>query len=325
MVALGRGGYDGCPQSDGQLQAHQADPAGPAVDEHRVACTNPCGVQRMDCGGAGQHERSRLGPPEACGLGEDRDGRGRDVVGVGAGDGVHDDLVTDLHVVHLRADLGNDACALQTYRGHGGGNPGGALVIGVDRVERSAVELPVDGVDPCGPNLDSKEPDLLRNGSIDLDVTVAPPAPPDVHSSMLFTEHFVAVVAADSRLGRSPHLTVDDLCRQHHVSASRRGLARGPPDEALEQLGRSRHVAAVVPSYAVGALMALEQDLTCLVPNVTAAHLMQRGVPLRRHEVPLDLPTADVELRWHRRVNDDPASQWLRERLRDSIHPLAAI
>lgn len=172
---------------------------------------------------------------------------------------------------------------------------------------------------------DSKEPDLLRNGSIDLDVTVAPPAPPDVHSSMLFTEHFVAVVAADSRLGRSPHLTVDDLCRQPHVSASRRGLARGPLDEALEQLGRSRHVAAVVPSYAVGALMALEQDLICLVPNVTAAHLMQRGVPLRRHEVPLDLPTADVELRWHRRVNDDPASQWLRERLRDSIHPLAAV
>ena len=89
--------------------------------------------------------------------------------------------------------------------------------------------------------------------------------------------------------------------------------------------GAPRYVAAVVPSYAVGALMALEQDLICLVPNVTAAHLTQRGVPLRSHEVPLDLPTADVELRWHRRVNDDPASQWLRERLRDSIPPLAAI
>ena len=172
---------------------------------------------------------------------------------------------------------------------------------------------------------DSKEPDPLRNGSIDLDVTVAAPAPPDIHSSTLFTEHFVAVVAADSRLGRFPHLTLDDLCRQPHVSASRRGLAHGPLDEALEQLGRSRYVAAVVPSYAVGALMALEQDLICLVPNVTAAHLTQRGVPLRSHEVPLDLPTADVELRWHRRVNDDPASQWLRERLRDSIPPLAAI
>lgn len=53
--------------------------------------------------------------------------------------------------------------------------------------------------------------------------------------------------------------------------------------------------------------------------------IVERGVPLRRHEVPFDLPTADVELRWHRRVNNDPASQWLRDRLRAAIHPLTAI
>lgn len=68
--------------------------------------------------------------------------------------------------------------------------------------------------------------------------------------------------------------------------------------------------------------MALEDDLICLVPNVTAAHLIARGVPLRSHEVPLDLPTADVDLRWHRRVNNDPASQWLRTHVREAIHPL---
>lgn len=38
-----------------------------------------------------------------------------------------------------------------------------------------------------------------------------------------------------------------------------------------------------------------------------------------------DLPTADVELRWHRRVNDDPASQWLRDHLRDIVDQLTAI
>jgi len=169
---------------------------------------------------------------------------------------------------------------------------------------------------------DSKEPDPLRDGSLDLDVTVAGPPPPDVHTSRLFTDHFVAVVAADSELGRAARLTLDELCRHPHVSASRRGLARGPLDDALERIGRSRHVSAVVPSYAVGALMALERDSICLVPHVTAAHLIERGVPLRSHEVPVGLPTADVELRWHRRVNDDPSSQWLRDRLRDAIHPL---
>jgi DNA-binding transcriptional LysR family regulator len=109
---------------------------------------------------------------------------------------------------------------------------------------------------------------------------------------------------------------VDDLCRHPHISASRRGLARGPLDDALERAGRSRPVAAVVPSYSVGALMALEDGLICLVPRVTAAHLADRGVPLRVYDVPFDLPTADVELRRHRRVDDDPADRWLRERVR---------
>ena len=172
---------------------------------------------------------------------------------------------------------------------------------------------------------DSKESEPLRDGSIDLDVGVADPPPPDIHTSTLFTADFVAVVAAGTELGRAAHLSVDDICRHPHISASRRGLARGPLDDALAQIGRSRHVAAVVPSYAVGALMALEGDVICLVPRVTAAHLIERGVPLRAHEVPFDLPTADVELRWHRRVNDDPASRWLRDCLRDAIHPLTAL
>lgn len=154
---------------------------------------------------------------------------------------------------------------------------------------------------------------------------VAGPPPPDVHASTLFTDHFVAVVAADSEVGRAPRLTLDDLCRLPHVSASRRGLARGPLDDALERIGRSRRVVAILPTYAVGALMALEQDVICLVPRVTTAHLVERGVPLRCHEVPVDLPTADVELRWHRRVNDDPSSRWLRGCVREAIRPLTAI
>ncbi|MBU2666335.1 LysR family transcriptional regulator [Actinoplanes bogorensis] len=172
---------------------------------------------------------------------------------------------------------------------------------------------------------DSKEPEPLRDGTIVLDIGAAGPPPPDIHVSTLFTARFVAVVAADSDLGRAPALTVDDLCRHPHISASRRGLARGPLDDALAHIGRSRHVAAVVPSYAMGALMALEDELICLVPQVTAAHLIDRGVPLRAHEVPFDLPTTDVELRWHRRVHHDPASLWLRTHVLDVLIPLVGV
>lgn len=171
---------------------------------------------------------------------------------------------------------------------------------------------------------DSKEPDLLRDGTLDLDIGIASMQPADIHTSMLLTDHFVAAVAADSELGRAEQLTVDDVCAHPHISASRRGFAQGPLDDALEQIGRSRHVAAIVPSYAVGALMVLEGDVICLLPRIMAAHLAGRGVPLRLHEVPFELPIVDVELRWHRRLDHDPASQWLRRCVHDAVRPLIA-
>jgi DNA-binding transcriptional LysR family regulator len=105
---------------------------------------------------------------------------------------------------------------------------------------------------------------------------------------------------------------------------ARRRFARGPLDGALEQIGRSRHAALVVPSYALGALMVLEGDVICLLPRMMATHLGERGVPLKFHEVPFDLPTVDVELRWHRRLDNDPASQWLRRCVHDAVRPLIA-
>ncbi|MFJ4158431.1 LysR family transcriptional regulator [Microbacterium testaceum] len=166
---------------------------------------------------------------------------------------------------------------------------------------------------------ESKTVDLLRDGTLDLDVGVADPGPPDVVASLLFSDTFVAVVSAASRIGRMPRLDLDELCAVPHVSASRRGLDRGPLDEALEARGLSRRVVAVVPTYAVGALMALEDDVLCLIPSVLARHLTERGVPLRVHEVPLDLPEATVHQRWHQRADADPASVWLRAMMRKVV------
>ncbi|MGV8881892.1 MAG: LysR family transcriptional regulator [Rhodoglobus sp.] len=170
----------------------------------------------------------------------------------------------------------------------------------------------------------SKEADLLRNGTLDLDVGVADPAPPDVLTSVLFTDIFVAVVSASSELGAKQSLTIEDLCSVPHVSASRRGLDRGPLDDALERIGHSRRVVAVVPTYAVGALMALEDDVLCLIPSRLASHLQERGVPIRAHQVPVSLPIATVEQRWHQRAEVDPASKWLRSAMAAATATLPA-
>ena len=161
----------------------------------------------------------------------------------------------------------------------------------------------------------SKDPDALRDGSLDLDIAVADPPPPDVFVQKLFTDHFVALVSADSTLGHSTTLSVDQICRYPHISASRKGRTRGPLDDALELIGRSRRVVAVVPSFAAASLLALEDDVISLIPSVLARHLVNRRVPVRWHELPFALPRVTVDQRWHRRLDSDRPSRWLRNQV----------
>ncbi|MCO8274400.1 LysR family transcriptional regulator [Actinoplanes sp. TRM 88003] len=193
-------------------------------------------------------------------------------------------------------------------------NDGLAPVLSSRLTGRIAAEAP--GVTVRFVAQQSKDPEPLRDGTLDLDIGVADPPPPDVRSRTLFSDHVVALVAADSRLGRAGEITLDDLVRYPHISASRRGLTRGPIDDQLAQHGLSRRVTAVVPNYAVAALLALEPDVISLAPRVLAEHLTARGMPLRWHEFPLTLPEVDVNLRWHQRLDEDVPSRWLRDQVR---------
>lgn len=169
---------------------------------------------------------------------------------------------------------------------------------------------------------DSKAPEPLRDGTLDLDLGVADPPPPDVNTQTLFVDRVVALVAADSDLGRADGLSLDDMVRYPHVSASRRGLDHGPIDDRLREAGLSRRVTSVVPNYAAAALMAMQPDLISIAPRVLAEDLVQRGMPVRWHDYPLPLPHVDVDLRWHRRLDEDPASQWLRNHILAAVEPL---
>jgi DNA-binding transcriptional LysR family regulator len=170
---------------------------------------------------------------------------------------------------------------------------------------------------------DSDHPDALRDGSIDLDIGIADTPPPDVSVQKLLVDRHVALVCAGSAMGRARRLTVDQLVDHPHITSVRGARVDRILDEALEQIGRSRRVIAVVPSYAVCALLALEDNVIAVVPGLLAQHLIDRHVPVRCHELPLTVPRLSVDVRWHRRLHADRPAQWLREHITSTIHDLA--
>jgi DNA-binding transcriptional LysR family regulator len=164
----------------------------------------------------------------------------------------------------------------------------------------------------------SESVEALRDGSIDLDIGVGEVAAPDLRAASLYRERLVGIVRADSPLGRHRRPALAELCRHPHVSASRRGRARGPLDDALEAAGLQRRVAAVVPSFALAALLVAASPLVGLVPERLAEHLGP-ALGLRAFRVPAALPEMDVRLFWHARLDADPAQRWLRDTLREAL------
>jgi DNA-binding transcriptional LysR family regulator len=150
--------------------------------------------------------------------------------------------------------------------------------------------------------------EALRDGSVDLDIGAGHDTEADLRSVVLFRERLVGVVRAGHPLGNRP--TLKQLCRYPHVSASRRGRVRGPLDVALQAVGLQRHVAAVVPFYSAAAQLVASTDYVGLAPQRLVE---QYPGDLRWFPISAELPEIDVRMRWHARLDADPAQRWLRE------------
>jgi DNA-binding transcriptional LysR family regulator len=195
-------------------------------------------------------------------------------------------------------------------------NDGVAATLAAAAVEATAAVAP--GVTLRFVAEGSESAEALRDGSVDLDIGAGDVAAPDIRTALLYRERVVGVVRAESPLGRHRHPTLAELCQHPHVSASRRGRARGPLDDALEAEGLHRHVTAVVPTFAVAILLVASSRYVGLVPQ-RLAEQYGRTLGVRWFPVPAALPEIEIRLLWHARLDADPAQRWLRDTIRAAI------
>lgn len=151
----------------------------------------------------------------------------------------------------------------------------------------------------------------MEGGDLDMALITPDMALDTMRSRRLFDEHYVCVMrkghpAADARL------TIDRFCSLDHALMSHDGSKfRGATDAALAQIGRSRRVVAVVPSFLVLIDLVRHSDLVAMVPSRLVAGT--KDLLVRRP--PLAVPGFTKVLTWHERLQSDPAQKWLRDRL----------
>lgn len=159
-----------------------------------------------------------------------------------------------------------------------------------------------------------KDSTPLREGLIDLETgVVGKTMGPEVRAQALFQDRFIGVVRKGHPLSRG-RITPARYAAGRHISVSRRGLDRGPIDEALMSLGLERKIAAIAGGFPTALALARGSDLIANVPEKHTGNL-RAGM----HSFPLPVPTPEitVSLLWHPRLDADPAHRWLRGLVRE--------
>jgi len=154
----------------------------------------------------------------------------------------------------------------------------------------------------------------LREGLIDLDIGPLGVLGPEIKTQLLYRDRFVGVVRQDHDLAHGK-VTPGRFAAHRHISVSRRGLARGPIDEALAQQRLTRDVVLIVPAFYAAVVAAATSDLVAAVPRRIAAFIT---CCLPMHVFALPVPCAPLAIyqAWHPRLHEDPAHRWLRESVR---------
>ncbi len=155
----------------------------------------------------------------------------------------------------------------------------------------------------------------LRDANIDLETGIVGKATgPEMRTQALFRDRFVGVVRTGHALGQG-EITPAHYAAGRHILVSRRGLDRGPVDEALKALGLEREIATIVGGFATALALARDSDLIASVPELHTGNLR---AGMLSFALPIAMPAITVSMLWHPRLDADAAHRWLRGCVRDA-------
>lgn len=159
-----------------------------------------------------------------------------------------------------------------------------------------------------------KDARFLREGRVDLEIGVLKNMGPEIRLQALFRDRFVVALAKNHPLAAFADMSREQFVSVGHVITSRRGLIRGPVDDALAACGMRRRIAAVVPGFSAALAVARDSQLIAVVP----ASCLQSAAGKAMVAFPLPVSTTEITVSqmWHPRHEHELAHRWLRQLVR---------
>ena len=176
-------------------------------------------------------------------------------------------------------------------------------------VEAPRLDVRVRGIFGRGEALD-----LLDSGEAHLAIGFPVEASARILVHPLLHEGFVCI----TRLGHPAFAEgagLEAFAAAPHLLVSPEGDRMGLVDHKLAALGLERRIVLSLPQFLVAPFVVADTDLVATLASRVARRFAAGNLGIAVHEPPIALPGWSLAMMWHRRVDDHPATIWLRDRI----------
>ncbi|TXC71282.1 LysR family transcriptional regulator [Sphingomonas ginsenosidivorax] len=154
--------------------------------------------------------------------------------------------------------------------------------------------------------------DLLDSGEASLALSVPVDASARILTRPLLREGF-ACIARPGHPAFANAADVAAFAAAPHLLVSPEGDRAGLVDRKLAALGLARRVVLSLPQFLVAPFVVADTDLIATLAARVARRFAAANLGIVVYEPPIALPDWPLAMMWHRRVDDHPATVWLRD------------
>jgi DNA-binding transcriptional LysR family regulator len=155
----------------------------------------------------------------------------------------------------------------------------------------------------------------METGRVDLAIGAFDDAPEALYQRQLFRQRFVAMLRKGHPLASGP-VDLERFARARHLIVDSNESPYDRINQLLEKAGIGADARFRVPHFTAVPYIVSGSDLVVTVPRKLAERACG-PFGLAWIEPPLQLPTLQTNVFWHRRFNQDPGNQWLRTLVAD--------
>lgn len=186
----------------------------------------------------------------------------------------------------------------------------------LQRLRKQAPGISLDIMTPSDVNfLD------VEQGKVDMVINRFDSIPQSFHQMDIWKDNFACLFSVENPILHNFNL--ESYLQAQHVWVSKTGMGVGVGinpddvqrlgwvDEALNKLGRKRHIAVFTRHYQAAMLMAEQNDLIVTIP-ARAAKLQANNPRVIVKEPPFNIPPIDLKMAWSPLLQNNPAHRWMR-------------